>query len=229
MTGVVGTLMTNLGFEHALGRLGIPFARAKVGDRYVLEMMQERGWLLGGENSGHIICLDKHTTGDGIIAALQVLAALRANGESLAEACADLTMYPQKLINVRMPAGFDWKSDHWHRGGRQAGGSGARRQRTRPAATVGHRAGAARHGRGQRWPAGHGSGGKHRRGGARGRRRLTGGREASNQEGLLGACSSGSSTTCTAQAMQGSKLWMVRSTSMGCLPSCMAWPLSAAS
>ena len=112
VTGVVGTLMTNLGFEHALGRLGIPFARAKVGDRYVLELMQERGWLLGGENSGHIICLDKHTTGDGIIAALQVLAALRANGESLAEACGDLMMYPQKLINVRMPAGFDWKSDH---------------------------------------------------------------------------------------------------------------------
>ncbi len=112
VTGVVGTLMTNLGFEHALGRLGIPFARAKVGDRYVLELMQERGWLLGGENSGHIICLDKHTTGDGIIAALQVLAALRANGESLADACGDLTMYPQKLINVRMPAGFDWKSDH---------------------------------------------------------------------------------------------------------------------
>jgi len=109
--GVVGTLMSNLGFEHALGRLGVPFARAKVGDRYVLEMMQERNWPLGGENSGHIICLDKHTTGDGIIAALQVLAAMRAGGESLADACADLTMYPQKLINVRMPAGFDWKSD----------------------------------------------------------------------------------------------------------------------
>ncbi len=112
VAGVVGTLMTNLGFEHALGRLGIPFVRAKVGDRYVLEMMQERGWMLGGENSGHIICLDKHTTGDGIIAALQVLAALRANAESLAEACGELTMYPQKLINVRMPAGFDWRSDH---------------------------------------------------------------------------------------------------------------------
>jgi phosphoglucosamine mutase len=112
VAGVVGTLMTNLGFEHALGRLGIPFVRAKVGDRYVLEMMQERGWMLGGENSGHIICLDKHTTGDGIIAALQVLAALRANGESLAEACGDLAMYPQKLINVRLPAGFDWRSDH---------------------------------------------------------------------------------------------------------------------
>jgi phosphoglucosamine mutase len=111
VAGVVGTLMTNLGFEQALGRLGLPFARAKVGDRYVLEMMQERGWPLGGENSGHIICLDKHTTGDGIIAALQVLAALRANGETLGQACGDLVMYPQKLINVRMSPGFDWKSD----------------------------------------------------------------------------------------------------------------------
>jgi phosphoglucosamine mutase len=111
VAGVVGTLMSNLGFEHALGRLGIPFARAKVGDRYVLEVMQEKNWPLGGENSGHIICLDKHTTGDGIIAALQVLAALRASGDTLAHACADLTMYPQKLINVRIAAGFDWKSD----------------------------------------------------------------------------------------------------------------------
>ncbi|MCF8197187.1 MAG: phosphoglucosamine mutase [Sulfuritalea sp.] len=108
--GVAGTLMSNLGFEHALGRLGITCGRAKVGDRYVLALMQERGWTLGGENSGHIICLDRHTTGDGIIAALQVLAALRADKETLAEACADLTLYPQKLINLRMPAGFDWAS-----------------------------------------------------------------------------------------------------------------------
>ena len=109
--GVVGTLMSNLGFEHALGRLDIGFARAKVGDRYVLETMQERGWSLGGENSGHIICLDKHTTGDGIVAALQVLAALRKQDVTLAESCADLVMYPQRLINVRMPKGFDWRSD----------------------------------------------------------------------------------------------------------------------
>ncbi len=109
--GVVGTLMSNLGFEHALGRLGIGFARAKVGDRYVLETMQERGWTLGGENSGHIICLDKHTTGDGIVASLQVLAALRRQGKTLTDACADLVMYPQRLINVRMPQGFDWCSD----------------------------------------------------------------------------------------------------------------------
>ena len=109
-SGVVGTLMSNLGFEHALGRLKIPFARARVGDRYVLEMMQERGWLLGGENSGHIICLDKHTTGDGIVAALQVLAVLRKQGLTLAEACADVQMYPQLLINIPMPSGFDWRA-----------------------------------------------------------------------------------------------------------------------
>ena len=109
--GVVGTLMSNLGFEHALGRLGVGFARAKVGDRYVLETMQERGWTLGGENSGHIICLDKHTTGDGIVASLQVLAALRRQGKTLTDACADLVMYPQRLINVRLPQGFDWRND----------------------------------------------------------------------------------------------------------------------
>ena len=113
ITGVAGTLMTNLGLEHALQRLGIACGRAKVGDRYVLEMMQQRGWILGGENSGHLICLDRHTTGDAIIAALQVLAALRSNGvnETLAQACADVTLYPQKLINVRIKAGFDWAAD----------------------------------------------------------------------------------------------------------------------
>lgn len=109
--GVAGTLMTNLGLEHALARKGIACARAKVGDRYVLELMQANGWSLGGENSGHIICLDWHSTGDGIIAALQVLAALRREKQTLPQASADLTLYPQKLINVRMAAGFDWKSD----------------------------------------------------------------------------------------------------------------------
>jgi phosphoglucosamine mutase len=111
LAGVVGTLMSNLGFEQALGRLGVGFVRAKVGDRYVLELMQEKGWTLGGENSGHIICLDRHTTGDGIVAALQVLAALRERGETLAQACADLTMFPQKLINVRFTAEFDWRAN----------------------------------------------------------------------------------------------------------------------
>jgi len=111
VAGVAGTLMTNLGFEHAVARLSIPFARAKVGDRYVLELMNERGWQFGGENSGHILCLDRHSTGDGIVSALQVLAALRGANTTLADACADLTMYPQKLINVRLPAEFDWKGD----------------------------------------------------------------------------------------------------------------------
>jgi phosphoglucosamine mutase len=111
LDGVIGTQMSNLGFEHAMGRLGVPFGRAKVGDRYVLEMLHERGWKLGGENSGHIICLDRHSTGDGIVSALQVLAALKGRGVTLAEACADLVFYPQRLINVHMPVGFDWKAD----------------------------------------------------------------------------------------------------------------------
>lgn len=111
LEGVVGTLMSNLGFEHAIGRLGVPFARAKVGDRYVLEMLHERGWKIGGENSGHIICLDRHSTGDGIISALQVLAALKQGRTTLAEACADLVFYPQRLVNVRLPVGFDWQAD----------------------------------------------------------------------------------------------------------------------
>ncbi|HRP74773.1 MAG TPA: phosphoglucosamine mutase, partial [Rhodocyclaceae bacterium] len=111
LDGVVGTLMSNLGFEHAIGRLGVPFDRARVGDRYVLELLQERGWKLGGENSGHIICRDCHTTGDGIVSALQVLSALKQHRQTLAQACADLVFYPQKLINVRLAAGFDWQSD----------------------------------------------------------------------------------------------------------------------
>lgn len=100
--GVVGTLMTNLAFEHAMQKLGIPFVRAKVGDRYVMELLQQKGWQLGGENSGHIICLDKHSTGDGIISALQVLHALRMKQQTLAQAAHDLVMYPQVLINVRV-------------------------------------------------------------------------------------------------------------------------------
>lgn len=100
--GVAGTLMTNLAFEHAMQRMEIPFARAKVGDRYVMELLQQNGWQLGGENSGHIICLDRHSTGDGIISALQVLHALHDAGESLAEASRDLVMYPQVLINVKV-------------------------------------------------------------------------------------------------------------------------------
>ncbi len=108
--GVVGTLMSNLGFEQALGRAGITLERAPVGDRYVLERMNEKGWLLGGENSGHLLCLDKHTTGDAIIAALAVLRALNGRTTSLAAATAPVTLFPQRLINVKLPKGFDWKA-----------------------------------------------------------------------------------------------------------------------
>jgi phosphoglucosamine mutase len=107
--GVVGTLMSNLGFEQALARAGIALARAKVGDRYVLEQLQERHWLLGGENSGHLICLDKHTTGDAIIASLAVLRALIEQKRTLAQATADITMFPQRLINVPVRRGWDWR------------------------------------------------------------------------------------------------------------------------
>lgn len=105
--GVVGTLMSNLGLELALAELGIPFSRAKVGDRYVMADLQERDWQLGGENSGHVVCFQHTTTGDAIIAALQVLLALRRNGQSLAEARQALRKCPQVLINVRFAGGAD--------------------------------------------------------------------------------------------------------------------------
>jgi phosphoglucosamine mutase len=107
--GMVGTLMSNLGLEHACGSLDIPFRRAAVGDRYVLNMLIDQGWELGGETSGHIICLDRSTTGDGIIAALQVLAAMREEGRTLAELRSGLEIYPQVMINVRMSRRFDVK------------------------------------------------------------------------------------------------------------------------
>lgn len=98
--GVAGTLMTNLALEHALAKHQIPFARANVGDRYVLELLNEKNWKLGGENSGHILTLDKHTSGDAIIAALQVLHALKQSGKTLTQMRAELLLYPQVLINV---------------------------------------------------------------------------------------------------------------------------------
>jgi phosphoglucosamine mutase len=107
--GLAGTLMTNFAFEKAMRKLGIAFARAKVGDRYVLELLRKKGWQLGGENSGHIICLDKHTTGDGIVSALQVLHAMRESKRSLKQLTADLVMYPQILVNVKVPRDFDWQ------------------------------------------------------------------------------------------------------------------------
>jgi phosphoglucosamine mutase len=109
--GIVGTLMSNLGFEHALARHGIAFQRAAVGDRYVLELMQSVGWQVGGENSGHIICLDKHSTGDAIISALQVLTALRRTRSTLAALTGDLAMYAQRLINVRVKAKQGWQEN----------------------------------------------------------------------------------------------------------------------
>ncbi|MEW5892707.1 MAG: phosphoglucosamine mutase [Pseudomonadota bacterium] len=113
--GVVGTLMTNLGTELALKKLGCAFERAKVGDRYVLELLQKKGWQLGGETSGHILCLDKHTTGDGIVSALQVLAALRRSGKALADYARDCPHFPQELINVRVKKGFqlDERKEVW--------------------------------------------------------------------------------------------------------------------
>jgi phosphoglucosamine mutase len=110
LSGVAGTQMTNFAFEKAMARLGVGFARSRVGDRYVLELLREKGWELGGENSGHIICLDKHTTGDGIVSALQVLGAMRESGQSIAELTADLVMVPQVLLNVEVPRGFDWQA-----------------------------------------------------------------------------------------------------------------------
>ena len=104
---VVGTVMSNLGLEQSLAELGIPFRRAQVGDRYVLAMLQEVGGTLGGETSGHILCLDKTTTGDGMISALQVLAVMKSTGAGLAELCAPMPKYPQVLLNVRVARRFD--------------------------------------------------------------------------------------------------------------------------
>lgn len=110
--GVVGTLMTNLAIENHFKERNIPFLRANVGDRFVLELLQEKNWYLGGESSGHIICRDKHTTGDGIISALQVLYALRDSQKTLAEFLQDVMLYPQRLINIKVPPSYQWSSDN---------------------------------------------------------------------------------------------------------------------
>jgi phosphoglucosamine mutase len=109
--GAVGTLMTNMAVELALKARGVEFVRAKVGDRYVLEELEKRGWLLGGEGSGHLLCLDKHTTGDGLISALQVLNACARSGKSLAQLLQDVRLFPQTLINVRLAPGQDWQKN----------------------------------------------------------------------------------------------------------------------
>ncbi len=108
--GAVGTLMTNMAVELAFKRRGVEFVRAKVGDRYVLAVLAEKGWLLGGEGSGHLLALDKHTTGDGLVSALQVLQACVASGKTLAELLKGVALFPQTLINVRLAPGFDWKA-----------------------------------------------------------------------------------------------------------------------
>ncbi|MDO4769550.1 MAG: phosphoglucosamine mutase [Brachymonas sp.] len=108
--GVAGTLMSNMGIEAALARQNIELVRAKVGDRHVLEALQQRGWQIGGESSGHILVLDKHSTGDGIISALQVLQAVVRSGKSMAEMLVGAELYPQTMINVRLPAGTDWQA-----------------------------------------------------------------------------------------------------------------------
>jgi phosphoglucosamine mutase len=110
LPGVVGTLMTNLGVELALRERGLDVVRAPVGDRYVLEELLGRGWTLGGEGSGHLLALDKHTTGDGIVSALMVLEAAVRSGRTLAELLASVRLYPQTLINVRLKPGADWSS-----------------------------------------------------------------------------------------------------------------------
>ena len=109
--GVVGTLMTNMAVEVALIARGVQFVRAKVGDRYVLEELERHRWILGGEGSGHLLALDKHTTGDGLISALLVLQACVRSGKSMAQLLAGLSLYPQTLINVRLRAGQDWTTN----------------------------------------------------------------------------------------------------------------------
>ena len=109
--GVVGTLMTNMAVEVALKKRGVQFVRAKVGDRYVLEELNRHKWLLGGEGSGHLLALDKQTTGDGLVSALQVLQTCVRSDQSMAQLLADVTLFPQTLINVRLQPGTDWKAN----------------------------------------------------------------------------------------------------------------------
>jgi phosphoglucosamine mutase len=109
--GVVGTLMTNMAVELAIKAKNIEFVRSKVGDRYVLELLQEKKWLLGGEGSGHLLALDKHTTGDGLISALQVLQACVATGLSMADLLSEVVLFPQVLINVRLGKDENWQAN----------------------------------------------------------------------------------------------------------------------
>lgn len=109
VAGVAGTLMTNFALEKRFCEMGVPFVRTKVGDRYVLEAIKEKGWIFGGENSGHILILDKQTTGDGIVSAIEVFRALSAADKSLKDLTADLHMLPQVLVNKKIAPGFAWE------------------------------------------------------------------------------------------------------------------------
>jgi phosphoglucosamine mutase len=109
LPGVVGTLMTNMAVELALKARGVELVRAKVGDRYVLELMESKQWILGGEGSGHLLALDQHTTGDGLISALQVLQACVRSNKSMAQLLSAVSLFPQTLINVKIKPGSDWK------------------------------------------------------------------------------------------------------------------------
>lgn len=120
VAGVVGTLMTNMAVELALRERGVPLVRAKVGDRYVLEELSARRWLLGGEGSGHLLALDKHTTGDAIVSALQVLQAVRRSGRTLAQLLHGVTLFPQTMVNVRLAVGADWQRNAGLAASRQA-------------------------------------------------------------------------------------------------------------
>ena len=111
LPGVVGTLMTNMAVEVALTRRGVQFVRAKVGDRYVLEELEKHHWILGGEGSGHLLALDKHTTGDGLVSALQVLQTCVRSGRTMADLLKDVTLFPQTLVNVRLRSGQDWQAN----------------------------------------------------------------------------------------------------------------------
>jgi phosphoglucosamine mutase len=111
VAGVAGTVMTNYAFERRMQELTVPFVRTAVGDKNILVALQERGWLYGGESSGHLLCLDRHSTGDGVIAALQVLAAMQRTGQSLPDLISELQLLPQKLVNVKLQPGMEWR-DH---------------------------------------------------------------------------------------------------------------------
>jgi phosphoglucosamine mutase len=149
VSGVAGTLMTNMAVEQALKEQGVGFVRAKVGDRYVLEALNAKGWQLGGESSGHLLALDKHTTGDGLVSALQVLQACVRSKKTIAQWLESVKLFPQVMINVRLQPGQDWKSNAKLPGEQAAVEKAAGQRRPRADPSQRYRAPGARHGRGQ--------------------------------------------------------------------------------